>query len=118
MFAYHAGIIGLESVEGGITFDQDGAYAIVLKERRDVEGISEDRFTYRCPLNDKGKFKLTSASHQSREPIRVLRSHSVNSIWGPKAGIRYEGLYVYRPQCAARLTISQVQRERLVHPNR
>ncbi|KAJ4373134.1 hypothetical protein N0V83_003425 [Neocucurbitaria cava] len=93
MFAYHAGIIGLESVEGGITFDQEGAYAIVLKERREVEGILEDRFTYRCPLNDKGKFKLTSATQRSREPIRVLRSHSVNGIWGPKAGIRYEGLF-------------------------
>ncbi|CAO2652402.1 Nn.00g006850.m01.CDS01 [Neocucurbitaria sp. VM-36] len=93
LFAHHAGIIGPESIDGGITFDENGAYALVLKETGDVEASSEDQFTYRCRKNDKGKFRLTSASRGSREPIRVLRSHSLNSIWGPKAGIRYEGLF-------------------------
>ncbi|KAF2026253.1 hypothetical protein EK21DRAFT_74691 [Setomelanomma holmii] len=50
LFAHHAGIIGLEAVEGGTTFDKHDA-------------------------------------------IRILRSHSFNSVWGPKAGVRYEGLY-------------------------
>lgn len=91
-FAYHAGIIGLESVEGGTTYDKYGAYALVLKDTGEVEASSMDRFTYRCSRNDKGRYQLTSANPRSRGPVRVLRSHSVNSMWGPKAGIRYEGL--------------------------
>jgi hypothetical protein len=42
---------------------------------------------------DRGRYRLTAANYRSRCPIRVLRSHSLNSIWGPKAGVRYEGLY-------------------------
>ncbi|KAF1844198.1 uncharacterized protein K460DRAFT_160168 [Cucurbitaria berberidis CBS 394.84] len=93
LFAHHAGVVGIESIEGGITFDKHGAYALVLQGTGEVGASSEERFTYRCPLNDKGKFRLTAASAQSREPIRILRSHSTNSAWGPKAGIRYEGLF-------------------------
>ena len=92
LFAHHAGIIRLESVEGGTTYDKMGAYALVLKDMGEVDAQSEQVFTYRCPINDKGKFRLTAALPTSRDPIRVLRSHSINSIWGPKAGIRYEGL--------------------------
>ncbi|KAF2827837.1 hypothetical protein CC86DRAFT_444974 [Ophiobolus disseminans] len=92
-FAHHAGIIGIEAVEGGTTFDKYGAYAVVLKDTGEVDAISEDCFTYRVPQHDKGKFRLTAATPGSRDPIRVLRSHSINSIWGPKAGVRYEGLY-------------------------
>ncbi|KAJ4308387.1 hypothetical protein N0V94_009375 [Neodidymelliopsis sp. IMI 364377] len=94
-----AGIIGLESVEGGTTYDKNGAYALVLKDTGEVNARSEERFTYRCPMNDKGKFRLTAATPSSREPVRVLRSHSINSIWGPKAGIRYEGIYSVRGWC-------------------
>lgn len=96
LFAHHAGIIGLESVEGGITYDKYGAYAVVLKDTGEVEASSMERFTYRCSLNDKGKYRLTSATPRSRDPVRVLRSHSINSVWGPKAGIRYEGLYTVK----------------------
>lgn len=92
LFAHHAGIIGLESVEGGTTYDKNGAYALVLKDTGEIDARSEEVFTYRCPINDKGKFRLTAATPTSRESIRVLRSHSINSIWGPKAGIRFEGL--------------------------
>ena len=92
LFAHHAGIIGLESVEGGTTYDKNGAYALVLKNTGEIDAREQEAITYRCPLNDKGKFRLTAATLRSREPIRVLRSHSINSIWGPKAGIRYEGL--------------------------
>jgi hypothetical protein len=94
LFAHHAGIIGLEGVEGGTTFDKQGAYALVLKDTGEVEADSEERFTYRCPINDKGRFRLTAATPRSRDPIRVLRSHSINSIWGPRAGVRFDGLYV------------------------
>ncbi|KAF1923202.1 uncharacterized protein M421DRAFT_75904, partial [Didymella exigua CBS 183.55] len=99
LFAHHAGIVGLESVNGGITYDKNGAYALVLKDTGEVDARSEDEFTYRGPISDKGKFRLTAATPASRDPIRVLRSHSINSIWGPKAGIRYEGLYSVRGWC-------------------
>ncbi|KAF1830443.1 hypothetical protein BDW02DRAFT_650637 [Decorospora gaudefroyi] len=93
LFAHHAGIIGLESCEGGTTYDKHGAYALLLKDTGELEASSEERFTYRVTQKDKGKFRLTSATPKSREPVRVLRSHSINSVWGPKAGVRYEGLY-------------------------
>ncbi|KAL6705608.1 hypothetical protein ACN47E_006555 [Coniothyrium glycines] len=93
LFAHHAGIIGIESCEGGTTYDKHGAYAVVLKDSGEIEATSEARFTYRVPQNDRGKFRLTAATPKSRDPIRVLRSHSINSVWGPKAGIRYDGLY-------------------------
>ncbi|KAF2849166.1 hypothetical protein T440DRAFT_138764 [Plenodomus tracheiphilus IPT5] len=93
LFALHAGIIGLEACEGGTTYDKNGAYALVLKGTGEVDAESEEKFTYRVPQDDKGKFRLTAATPKSRDPIRVLRSHSINSIWGPRAGIRYEGLY-------------------------
>jgi putative methyltransferase len=69
-----------------------------LKNTGEVEAGQEDKFTYRVPQWDKGKFRLTAATSRSRDPIRVLRSHSINSVWGPKAGVRYEGLYVW-PYC-------------------
>ncbi|KAI8932902.1 hypothetical protein NX059_010379 [Plenodomus lindquistii] len=93
LFAHHAGIIGLEACEGGTTFDKNGAYALVLKGTGEFDAGSHEKFTYRVPQNDKGKFRLTAATPKSRDPIRVLRSHSINSIWAPTAGIRYEGLY-------------------------
>jgi hypothetical protein len=92
LFAHHAGIIGLEAVEGGTTFDKHGAYAVVLKNAGEVEAGDGNSFTYRVPQWDKGKYPLTAATPRSRDPIRVLRSHSINSVWGPKAGVRYEGL--------------------------
>jgi hypothetical protein len=96
LFAHHAGIIGLEACDGGTTYDKHGAYALLLKDTGEIEAASEERFTYRVPQHDKGKFRLTSATPKSRDPVRVLRSHSINSVWGPKAGVRYEGLYSVR----------------------
>lgn len=92
MFAYHAGLINLHSVEGGITYDKNGAYALLLKDTGELDAPDEMNFTYRCGRGDKGRFRLTAATPKSRAPVRVLRSHSINSIWGPKAGVRYEGL--------------------------
>jgi hypothetical protein len=79
-------------VGGGTTFDKHDAYAVVLETSGEVEACTEGNFTYRCPYTDKGKFRLTAATPRSRDPIRVLRSHNISSIWGPKAGVRYEGL--------------------------
>ncbi|KAF1954790.1 hypothetical protein CC80DRAFT_594834 [Byssothecium circinans] len=93
LFAWHAGIIDGDTVEGGVCYDKEAAYALLLKDTGEIDASDEDNFTYRCGRHDKGKFRLTAATPKCRHPIRVLRSHSINSIWGPKAGVRYEGLY-------------------------
>jgi hypothetical protein len=93
MFACHAGIIDLESTEGGISHDKYGAYAILLKDTGEIEAATEDTFTYRCKPHETGKYRLTSATRKTRGmDVRVLRSHSINSIWSPRVGVRYEGL--------------------------
>ncbi|KAF2715723.1 hypothetical protein K504DRAFT_33427 [Pleomassaria siparia CBS 279.74] len=93
LFAHHAGIIDLDTTDGGICHDNYGAYAVFLKETGEIEALSEESITYRCSPDDKGRFRLTSAVSRGRIRIRILRSHSLDSIWGPKAGVRYEGLY-------------------------
>jgi hypothetical protein len=94
MFAFRAGIIDGSCVEGGICFDDKGAYAIVMKGSDERDSTCPDSFTYRCNQQDKGRFRLTSATFRSRYGIRVLRSHSLVSMYRPQAGLRYDGLYV------------------------
>jgi hypothetical protein len=94
LFACHAGIIDIDTIDGGICHDKYGAYAVVILEGGELDSPNESTLTYRCSKDDRGKFRLTAATPRSREPVRVLRSHSVNSMWGPKAGVRYEGLSV------------------------
>ncbi|KAF2194884.1 hypothetical protein K469DRAFT_650869, partial [Zopfia rhizophila CBS 207.26] len=93
LFAHHSGIIDLAATEGGICFDDFGAYAVLLKDSDEVEGPTPSNFTYRCHRKDKGRFRLTSADFKSRYLVRVLRSHNLNSLWAPRAGVRYDGLY-------------------------
>ncbi|ORY05925.1 hypothetical protein BCR34DRAFT_42403 [Clohesyomyces aquaticus] len=93
IFAHYAGMLDLESTDGGICYDKNGAYALLLKDTGELEAPSLDWLTYRCKRNDAGRFRLTAADANSRQPIRILRNHSLNSVWGPKAGVRYEGLY-------------------------
>lgn len=94
LFAHYAGIIDLESTEGGICYDNICAYALVLQDSGDVDSTFGNDFSYRCRKGDRGKYRLTSATVKGRAPIRVLRCHSLNCLGGPKAGIRYEGLWV------------------------
>ncbi|KAJ9638348.1 hypothetical protein H2201_002732 [Coniosporium apollinis] len=93
LFAFHDGIIDVKSADGGICADKNGAYAIVLKGSDEVDGISPYTFTYRCKSDDPGRFRLTSAHSNSRNPVRVLRSHTLSSLWAPRTGIRYDGQY-------------------------
>ncbi|KAF2442885.1 hypothetical protein P171DRAFT_522571 [Karstenula rhodostoma CBS 690.94] len=93
LFACYASIIDVDTIDGGVCYDKHGAYAIVIQEGGELDASTESTLTYRCGTDDRGRFRLTTATPRSREPLRVLRSHSVNSIWGPKAGVRYEGLY-------------------------
>ncbi|KAF2202480.1 hypothetical protein GQ43DRAFT_310365 [Delitschia confertaspora ATCC 74209] len=94
LFAYHAGIIDLKTTDGGICCDDQKAYALLLKASEDeIMTSTPKEFTYRCPRNDPGRFRLTAADPKSRHLIRVLRSHTLTNLWAPKVGVRYEGLF-------------------------
>ncbi|KAF9638888.1 hypothetical protein BFW01_g9785 [Lasiodiplodia theobromae] len=92
-FAFHAGIIDLNCTGGGICADKRGAYAVVMEGNDEVYTETPDKFKYRCKPNDPGRFRMTAADFKSRYPIRVLRSHTLNSLWAPRSGMRYEGLH-------------------------
>ncbi|KAF2087127.1 hypothetical protein K490DRAFT_57197 [Saccharata proteae CBS 121410] len=94
MFAFYAGIIDLACTDGGICANPKGAYAIVMKGADEIYTDSPDVFRYRCHSDDPGRFRLTAADFRSRYPIRVLRSHTLTSMWAPRAGIRYDGLHM------------------------
>ncbi|KAF2148526.1 hypothetical protein K461DRAFT_248039, partial [Myriangium duriaei CBS 260.36] len=93
MFAYHAGIIDSGIPSGRIISDRHGAYALVLNGWDELDSPDPNAFTYKAKSNEPGRFRLTSATSASRQPIRVLRTHSLHSFWAPRAGIRYDGLY-------------------------
>jgi hypothetical protein len=117
LFAHHAGIIGQESLEGGTTFDDNNAYAVVIEGKNEVNTLPDGSLRYLTSMSDRGRFRLSAATPKSREPIRVLRSRNDNGIWGPKAGIRYDGLvdwpyYLY----IAIADMSIVRCERMVRP--
>lgn len=92
LFAFRDGIIDSAEAEGGIIADADGAYAILMTSDEEVNAPSPDKFTYCAKNHDRGRYRLTAATRESRQPIRVLRSHSLHSFWSPKAGVRYDGL--------------------------
>ena len=92
LFAFRAGIIDSAEHEGGIIADAKGAYAILMTDEEEVNGPSPELFTYRARSRDTGRYRLTSATRESRQPIRILRGHSLRSFWAPKAGVRYDGL--------------------------
>lgn len=92
MFAFHAGIISLDCTDGGICADKKGAYAVVMRGTDEVTTETPDKFKYRCNSGDPGRFRMTAADFSCRYPIRVLRSHTLHSLWAPKSGLRYEGL--------------------------
>ena len=63
-----------------------------------MTGVSEEsskgpnEFVYRARSNDKGRYRLTAGTPESRHPVRILRSHTLRSFYAPKAGLRYDGL--------------------------
>ncbi|PPJ57268.1 hypothetical protein CBER1_02792 [Cercospora berteroae] len=93
LFAHRDGIIDSASSEGRIVSDGDAAYAIVMAGSDEVSSPDGQTIQYRARNNDPGRYRLTAASPESRHPVRVLRSHRLNSLWRPRAGLRYEGLY-------------------------
>ena len=92
LFALHAGIIDSSDPKGGIVSDAKGAYAVVMAERDEVAGSTPEQFIYRARVDDTGRYRLTSGTPESRHPVRILRSHSLRSLYTPKAGLRYDGL--------------------------
>ncbi|KAF2860102.1 hypothetical protein K470DRAFT_217853 [Piedraia hortae CBS 480.64] len=93
LFAYRAGIISTPSRSGGIISDPERAYAILMTDDSELCGPNAEEFFYRAADTDRGKFSLTSATPESRTPVRILRSHTLRSFHAPKAGVRYDGLY-------------------------
>ena len=92
VFAFKSGIIDSAETAGGVTCDTHCAYAVLLTNDEEVHSPSPEAFTYRARPTDAGRYRLTAATRESRQPIRVLRSHSLRSFWAPKAGVRYDGL--------------------------
>jgi hypothetical protein len=95
MFAFREGIIDDRSTDGGICYNDTGAYAIVVSNDDEICEPTPERFTYVCNNSDRGRFRLTAADFKARHPIRILRSHAMKSLWNPRVGVRYEGLHVH-----------------------
>ncbi|KAI7012539.1 hypothetical protein D0867_14889 [Hortaea werneckii] len=93
LFALYAGIIDNSDANGGVVADANGAYAVVMTEGDEVKGSSPDKFVYRARADDTGRYRLTAGTPESRQPVRILRSHSLRSFYAPKAGLRYDGLH-------------------------
>ena len=92
LFAYRDGIIDNSSSDGGITSDSTGAYAIAMTEGDEVAGSDPELFQYHARDRDPGRYRLTGGTPDSRQPVRILRSHTLHSFWKPNAGLRYDGL--------------------------
>lgn len=93
LYAYRDGIIDSHNAAGGISYDARAAYAILMTETDELLALDASRFTYRTRGTDAGRYRLTAATKAAREPVRVLRAHTLKSFWAPRAGVRYEGLY-------------------------
>ena len=92
LFAFRDGIVDSPDANRGIVADDRAAYAILLSDDEEDESESPLGFTYRARSSDLGRHRLTSATIESRQPVRVLRSHTLRSFWSPAAGVRYDGL--------------------------
>lgn len=93
IFAFRAGIIDSPDPHGGIIADQDGIYGITLTGFDEFySDTGPETFKY-CPRRDeKYQRQLLRANLHPKTDIRVLRSHTLRSIWSPIAGVRYDGL--------------------------
>lgn len=92
MFAFRAGIIDSADPKGGIVADSKGAYAVLLTDGDEITAETPEKFTYRARHGDKGRYRLTAATIDSRQPVRILRAQTLRSFWAPRAGVRFEGM--------------------------
>ncbi|KAK3671336.1 hypothetical protein LTR78_008796 [Recurvomyces mirabilis] len=93
LFAFREGIINHSEAKGGTISDSIGAYAVVLAGSQEKSCSNANSFVYRPSNNDKGRYRLASGAPESRQPVRILRSHNLQSFLAPKAGLRYDGLH-------------------------
>ena len=92
MFAYHAGALDNGDPSGRGICDKRAAYAVLLNGGDEIESSDPHYFRYHARSADVGRYRLTAATPQTREPVRVFRCHTLRSFWAPRAGIRYDGL--------------------------
>lgn len=82
----------------GISGTQEkGAYSIVVADNAKYKGIDRDQGNRIYYSNSNG-FQGKEGGPLGRSectgcPVRVLRTGSQNSMFAPKCGIRYDGLY-------------------------
>ncbi|KAF2461958.1 hypothetical protein BDY21DRAFT_4496 [Lineolata rhizophorae] len=93
------GVISPQAASGGITFDHDRAYAVVLTRTDEETSDTPEQFVYLTNARAPGIFRLIKAARQEPRPgeqvgVRVYRSHAQSSNrWAPQCGVRYDGLY-------------------------
>ena len=68
------------------------AYALVLVDFQEHESPSPDVFKYISKAESSDTSAIVSTFVKHRAPIRVLRSHRLQSLWSPIVGVRYDGL--------------------------
>lgn len=93
--AYRDGII--DETAHGITADEHGAYAIVLTGSCETDLGRERDIRYMAAVDDPGVWRLTKTmlrEDAEEKVVRVLRSWRLRSKIAPRAGLRYDGLYV------------------------
>lgn len=89
--AFRDGII--DQTSDGITANQHGAYAIVMKNHEETMTAKEGLVRYLPSSFDPGIFKLISTIRSEvRSVVRVLRSWKLKSPLAPVSGLRYDGL--------------------------
>lgn len=89
--AFRDGII--DATAWGITADQYGAYAILLRHDEEYEMSEGGLIRYFSSNKDPGVFKLANTiASDVRGVIRLLRSWRLHSRLAPAGGIRYDGL--------------------------
>lgn len=90
--AFRDGII--DETSWGITADEHGAYAIVIKGNEESTTATDGLIRYSTSGSDPGVIKLTRTILSNvRGVVRVLRSWKLQSPLAPVAGLRYDGLY-------------------------
>ena len=91
-FAFRDGIITRSGIKGGVCAKNSVAYALVLIDFEEHDSPSPDSFKYVSRTGSLGASAIVSTFVKERAPIRVLRSHKLQSLWSPIVGIRYDGL--------------------------
>ncbi|KAK5134485.1 hypothetical protein LTR08_006402 [Meristemomyces frigidus] len=69
LFAFRDGIIDSSDNDGRIVADANGAYAVFMTGSDEIPGGTPEAFAYRARGDDKGRYRLTSGTPESRQPL-------------------------------------------------